>query len=214
MKKECNIVQDLLLGYIDEVVSEDSKEVIEEHIKTCNNCKEKLEDIQKDIKESKKSEEREVDYLKNVKKKISKKNMFIIIIGLILSLIIIFNIIVFVNYSVTACEMEIFLNDDITEENQRKIVKIIKEKDSNAEIIYHSKQEALEQMKEKLKGKSYLLNQYEDNNIFPASYTIKVNLQVIKQIKDSLEKMSGVRKITSYVESNPYEVLLSRIFYN
>lgn len=214
MKKECNIVQDLLLGYIDEVVSEDSKEVIEEHIKTCNNCKEKLEDIQKDIKESKKSEEREVDYLKNVKKKISKKNVFIIIIGLILSLIIIFNIIVFVNYSVTACEMEIFLNDDITEENQRKIVKIIKEKDSNAEIIYHSKQEALEQMKEKLKGKSYLLNQYEDNNIFPASYTIKVNLQVIKQIKDSLEKMSGVRKITSYVESNPYEVLLSRIFYN
>lgn len=214
MKKECNIVQDLLLGYIDEVVSEDSKEVIEEHIKTCNNCKEKLEYIQKDIKESKKSEEREVDYLKNVKKKISKKNVFIIIIGLILSLIIIFNIIVFVNYSVTACEMEIFLNDDITEENQRKIVKIIKEKDSNAEIIYHSKQEALEQMKEKLKGKSYLLNQYEDNNIFPASYTIKVNLQVIKQIKDSLEKMSGVRKITSYVESNPYEVLLSRIFYN
>lgn len=209
MKNECNIVQDLLLNYVDGVVSEASKEVIEKHITTCDKCKEKLEDLEKDIEESKKNEEKEVDYMKKVKKKISKKNMFIIIISLILSLTIIFNIIVFVNYSITACEMELYLNNDITEENQKEIEKIIKEKDNKAEIIYHSKEEALEQMKEKLKDKSYLLNQYEENNIFPASYTIKVNLKVVKSIKESLEKISGVRKISSYIESNPYEVFLS-----
>lgn len=39
MKNECNIVRDLLPMYIDGVVSEDSRELVEEHVAQCHACK-------------------------------------------------------------------------------------------------------------------------------------------------------------------------------
>lgn len=152
-KKECNIVQDLLLNYVDGVLSNDSNEFVEYHIRECRNCEEKLEELRKDIEENEKSETKEVDYLKNVKRKINKKNKIIIIVGAILAITIILNIAVFINYSITACGMEIYLNDDITEQELKDIEQMIKSKDNNAEIIYHSKQDGLEKMKEKIRRK-------------------------------------------------------------
>ena len=40
MKNECDIVQDLLFSYNDGVLSETSKELVEEHLKKCDKCKE------------------------------------------------------------------------------------------------------------------------------------------------------------------------------
>lgn len=208
-EKECSIVQDLLLNYVDGVLSSDSKEFVEVHTRECKNCQEKLEELKKDMEENEKSEEKEVDYLKNVKKKIHKKNKVIIIVGVILAITIILNIAVFINYSITACEMEIYLNDDITELELKDIEQMIKSKDNNAEIIYHSKQDGLEKMKEKFGENKYLLNGYEgDNNPFPAWCTVNTKLSETKEIKESIEMMAGVRKITSYVDSNPYDVFL------
>ena len=51
MKKECEIVQDLLFGYNDGVISKSSTELVENHLKECDICKNKLEEIQKDRKE-------------------------------------------------------------------------------------------------------------------------------------------------------------------
>lgn len=208
-EKECSIVQDLLLNYVDGVLSSDSKEFVEVHTIECKNCQEKLEELKKDMEENEKSEEKEVDYLKNVKKKIHKKNKVIIIVGVILAITIILNIAVFINYSITACEMEIYLNDDITELELKDIEQMIKSKDNNAEIIYHSKQDGLEKMKEKFGENKYLLNEYEgDNNPFPAWCTVNTKLSETKEMKESIEMMAGVRKITSYVDSNPYDVFL------
>ena len=39
MKNDCNIVRDLLPMYIDGVVSEDSRELVEEHVAQCHACK-------------------------------------------------------------------------------------------------------------------------------------------------------------------------------
>ena len=39
MKNECNVVRDLLPMYIDGVVSEDSRELVEEHVAQCHACK-------------------------------------------------------------------------------------------------------------------------------------------------------------------------------
>lgn len=206
--KECSIAQDLLLNYVDSVLNQDSKEFVEGHLKTCQKCQEKLNDIRKDIEGCKESEEKEIDYLKSVKKKISKKNKFIIIIGLLLFIIIIINVLVFWNFSRLACELQIYLTDDITESQLKEIEQISKSKDKEAEIVYHSKQEGLDQMKEKLKEKSYLLNQYEENNIFPAWYTVKAKLSVVKEIKESVEMIPGVKKITSYVDNNPYDMFI------
>ena len=39
MKNECGIVRDLLPLYIENMVSEDSREFIEEHLSRCAECK-------------------------------------------------------------------------------------------------------------------------------------------------------------------------------
>ncbi len=89
MQKECEIVQDLLFSYHDGILSNSSKELVEEHLKTCENCKQALASIEKDKLE--KNEKEEIDYLKKVHKKMNRKTKIIIAISSILLLFIIFN---------------------------------------------------------------------------------------------------------------------------
>ena len=46
----CKIVKDLLPLYHDEVLSEESRELVEEHLQTCTECKKILEDIHENVK--------------------------------------------------------------------------------------------------------------------------------------------------------------------
>ena len=39
MKITCNIIEDLLPLYVDDMVSEDSRQLVEEHLKTCPACR-------------------------------------------------------------------------------------------------------------------------------------------------------------------------------
>ncbi len=45
MKITCNIIHDLMPSYIDKICSKDSCNLIEEHIKNCPNCKQKLKSL-------------------------------------------------------------------------------------------------------------------------------------------------------------------------
>ena len=45
-KISCDVIKDLLPLYIDEVVSEDTKLLVEEHIAECKECKLSLEQMQ------------------------------------------------------------------------------------------------------------------------------------------------------------------------
>lgn len=45
----CNIIQDILPLYIDDVVSDDTKKMVEDHIKHCPNCKKELETLKKEV---------------------------------------------------------------------------------------------------------------------------------------------------------------------
>ena len=45
---KCEIIQDLITLYIDDLASDGSKELVEEHIKSCSECKEFLENIKKE----------------------------------------------------------------------------------------------------------------------------------------------------------------------
>ncbi len=53
MKKNCNIIKDLLPLYVDDICSEESKKLVEEHLKSCNNCKKYLKELKFNIKETK-----------------------------------------------------------------------------------------------------------------------------------------------------------------
>lgn len=48
-KNECKVVQDLLLGYVDDTLNEVSKNLVERHLNECEECKGKLNTIKEDI---------------------------------------------------------------------------------------------------------------------------------------------------------------------
>lgn len=48
---ECEVIRDLLPLYIDEACSEKSRELVEEHLKTCEGCREEAGRMKREIKE-------------------------------------------------------------------------------------------------------------------------------------------------------------------
>lgn len=89
-KIECKIVQDLLLGYVDDVLNEESKKVVERHLSECNICQKRLKDIKQDIKNNEITQEKEIDYLKKIRIKNRIKSIFIAVGILFLVAFIIF----------------------------------------------------------------------------------------------------------------------------
>lgn len=84
-KIECKIVQDLLLGYVDDVLNEESKAFLERHLNECANCKRKINEMKKDIKENEDNSKKEIDYLKKVRIKSKIKS-----IGMAIGIILVF----------------------------------------------------------------------------------------------------------------------------
>lgn len=209
MKNECEIVRDLLFSYNDEVVSEFSKEFIERHLKTCESCSKVLEEIKGDT--VKYNEKKEINYLKKIKNKITIKNRVIMISSFILIISIILNIIVFISYYSIASTMEIYLKNDISEENRKDIEQVIMQKGDKIELIYKSKEEHLSEMKGKFGESQNLLERYEGkNNIFPSSYIVKANPKIIREIQDSILSMTGIITVNSYIDENPYLVFIGQ----
>lgn len=211
MKKECEIVQDLLFGYQDGTLHTTSKELVEKHLKKCEECKKVFNEMKEDGVEDNKQEE-EIDYLKKVKKKMSKKNKLLIAIGTVLTIIILFNIFIFVYYYHEARKIEIYLNNDITEGQMEDIKNAINNIDKNAKIEYHSKEDALDELKEKFKDNENLLSGYGgDNNPLNAYYVIDTSMENARKIESLEESLPGIKQITSNLNYNPYEFLFSKI---
>ena len=206
MKNECDIVKDLLFSYSDGILSTGSKELVEEHLKNCENCRNILEEIKKDYKDQKQT--KEIDFFKSIKKKLTKKNIIIFISAIFLIFIIIFNVLVFHNYNKVASTIEIYLQDNISEEEIENIKNKISEISDNIELEYISKDKAMERMKNKFKDEANLLDNFEQNNPFPASIEIKTNTK-IETIESSIQDIPGIKKII--IHNNPYELFISDI---
>lgn len=70
-KIPCEIVQDLLPSYIDELTSEPSNQMINEHLLECQNCREVLASMQGGLPFAEKAEQEkmEIDFLKQAKRR-------------------------------------------------------------------------------------------------------------------------------------------------
>lgn len=209
MKNECDIVKDLLFSYNDGVLSESSNQFVEEHLKKCEDCKNMLKEIKQDCKDQKQS--KEIDFFKKIKKKLSNKNTIICVGIIFLIFIIIFNILVFSHYNEVASTMEIYLQDNISDEEIENIKNKIIEIDSNIELKYVSKDEELERMKNKFGDKTNILNNYEQNNPLPASIEIKTNTKT-EMIESSIQDMQGIKKVVTHENKNPYELFIFDTF--
>lgn len=209
MKNECDIVGDLLFSYNDDVLSNTSKELVEEHLKKCEKCKKVLEEIRKENDE--KSQIKEVDFFKSIKKNINKKNIIILVVFIILMILVLFNIQVYNNYNEVASTMEVYLKDDITDQEIENIKNKIIENSDNIELEYVSKEKALERFKNNLGENENLANALNNqSNLIPASIEIKTDTKVQK-IVESIQDMPGIAHITTHINSNPYELFIQRI---
>ena len=200
MKKECEIVQDLLFGYNDKTLRNASNELVEKHLKECNECKEVLKQIEKDIQP--KEEIEEINYFKKVKNKINRKNVFLAIALIVLILVILFNILVFVNYNDKASEMTITLKDNVTQEQLNDIEQIIKSKFEDVEIKYSSKENELQKYKEKFEN--IMAGYDESNNPLSDVYYIKANINDIEKMEKLLQSIDYIKNISTCTTTNPY----------
>lgn len=81
-KTECEITQDLLLGYVDDVLNAESKKIVEKHLLECEKCQAKVNEIKNDIEKNENNQKKQIDYLKKIKIKNNVKAI-ILAIGII-----------------------------------------------------------------------------------------------------------------------------------
>lgn len=202
MNNECDIVKDLLFSYNDGVLSSASMEFVEKHLRTCESCRHTLSEIRQESE--KVVNTKEIDALKGVRKKINRKNVIIFTSLIVLALIIAFNVLVFVNYNNVASTMEVFLDDDITEEHLENIKNAIYESEKEADITYVSKDDALKEVQSWGRDESEFMNFEAEFNPMKASLRIKANKNDIQAIADTIQDMPGVANISTNLSSNPY----------
>lgn len=212
MKKECEIVQDLIFGYCDGTLNLASKELVEKHLVKCEECKKVYEEIKKD-KKMDDDDKIEIDYLKRVNKKLKRKKIMIVISSICVVLLVVLHIVAFICYYHDHTTIEIFMNEDISEDGIEKIRNQIENQSEDVQITYVSPEENLEKMKERFKENQELLEGYNaENNIFPPSFIIKTKtIQDMEKIEESLENIDGIKKISS-TSSNLYESFVMNIF--
>ncbi len=70
---KCSVIQDLLPSYVDNICSEDSKELVREHVAGCSSCKAKLEQMKNTELVAENVAEKQIDYLKKIRNKFTLK---------------------------------------------------------------------------------------------------------------------------------------------
>lgn len=87
-KLPCEVVKDLFPSYIDELTSEVTNNLIEEHTTECEDCRQTLESMKSpEVEHAEQSQKKEIDYLKKTRKK-NRKNVFVailVVLALVLS---------------------------------------------------------------------------------------------------------------------------------
>lgn len=88
----CDIVQDLITLYVDELSSDESNKLIETHIGECHICKEFLQNIEEDkkidvIENVQLSNETEKKLILDIKKSLIKSKLLFVVLGAILGVV-------------------------------------------------------------------------------------------------------------------------------
>ena len=99
-KKLCNIIKDLLPSYVENLTNDETNSFIESHIANCPECKELLENMQKEIEvNSPKKEEKNFKYIKRYSKRLKIFRNILLVIALVFTLIIARRFIIIIDLS-------------------------------------------------------------------------------------------------------------------
>lgn len=81
-KLPCEVVQDLLPSYIDELTSEVTKNLVEEHVTECEDCQKVLSSMQNpEVEPVDEKNKAEIDFLRKTRKK-NRKNIWMVAVAL------------------------------------------------------------------------------------------------------------------------------------
>lgn len=98
--------------------------------------------------------------------------------------------------------IQAYIVNDATEEEIKTLEEQIKALEGVNTTEFISKEEALQSMKDRLGEKSYLLDGYDENNIFPASYIVTLtDLTLSSKVQAEIKELDNVKKITSSDET-------------
>lgn len=85
-KISCNVIQDIMPLYVDEIVSEDTKKLVEEHLKECEDCRKEMEKCRAKIilPNKKKINQAEKELFQKLKHRLINRRIAAAILGAIL----------------------------------------------------------------------------------------------------------------------------------
>lgn len=119
----------------------------------------------------------------------------LVILGLVLILILSINNFV-TDTTAKFDEIQIFLYDDIDDDEMIDIEETVMDNDGVISIIYESRDQALANMKESWGEEAYLLEGLEDNNPLPDSYVVKIEaIEYADDVVNSIKGLDGVEKV-------------------
>ena len=87
MKITCDVIQDLMPSYIDGILSEDSKALVEEHMGTCQECRKMLEIMKEEQGKEQNQMRSSAATLKKIRKKLIVRRVLTAAVAVILTLI-------------------------------------------------------------------------------------------------------------------------------
>lgn len=131
---------------------------------------------------------------------ISSISAVLMILGVVLILILSINALV-IDTQNQFDEIEIFMYDDITDDQLVAIEDAVRSKEGVLSILYKSRDQALDSYKEQWGDDAYLLDGLEEDNPLPNSYTVQLkDIKYADIIVDEVRQMGGVEKINYYKE--------------
>ena len=108
----------------------------------------------------------------------------------------------FVKQVETKQGIQVYITNDSTDEEIKDLGEKINALDGVNTIEFVSKKEALQHMKDKLGDKSYLLDGYDENNVFPSSYIVTLtDLSKSTEVQKEIKEMENIKKVTSSDET-------------
>lgn len=94
--------------------------------------------------------------------------------------------------------MRVMIKEDATDDQVKNLQSKIQQIDGVNQVTFHSKEDALASMKETLGTHQELLDTYEEDNPFPASYFVTLtDLTLNKQVQNEILKLDAVDEIAS-----------------
>lgn len=120
-------------------------------------------------------------------------------------LLVAFNVDHLSSYLESQVEITVYLSDDLKDQDIAAIGNDILGYNGVEEILYFTKADSLEMMRERMGEKSYLLDIFEEDNPFPNFYRIKVeDPSVIEGVAYRIGRLEGIEKVDygrDFVES-------------